>query len=153
MIENLQHLVGSWPGALQWLGVALVATIPFVESYLGGVIGIVAGVHPVAAAVCAILGNAAIMIAIAFVTDSVRRRATRGKERETTPARTRVKKLFDRFGVPGVALLGHPTQISAAALIALGAPRTKVIVWELVSIVLWGTIVAVLAAFGITAIG
>ncbi|HEY2057259.1 MAG TPA: hypothetical protein VGH57_02705 [Amycolatopsis sp.] len=152
MIENLQHFVGSWPGALQWIGVALIATIPFVESYIGSVIGIVIGVHPVIAAICAVIGNVAIMIAIAFITDSVRKRATRGKERTTTPGKARVKKLFDRFGVPGVALLGHPTQISTAALIALGAPRTKVIVWELISIVLWGTIVAVVAGLGISAL-
>ncbi|WP_328607475.1 hypothetical protein OG943_47720 [Amycolatopsis sp. NBC_00345] len=152
MIENLQHFVGSWPGALQWLGIALIAVVPFVESYIGSVIGIVIGVHPVVAAICAIIGNAAIVVAIAFATDSVRKRATRGKERTTTPGRARAKKLFDRFGVPGVALLGHPTQISTAALIALGAPRTKVIIWELISVVLWGTVVAVIAGFGISAL-
>jgi hypothetical protein len=152
MIENLQHFVGSWPGALQWFGIALIAVVPFVESYIGSVIGIVIGVHPVVAAICAMIGNAAIVVAIAFVTDSVRKRATRGKERTTTPGKARVKKLFDRFGVPGVALLGHPTQISTAALIALGAPRTKVIIWELISVVLWGTVVAAIAGFGINAL-
>ncbi|MBB4689081.1 small multi-drug export protein [Amycolatopsis jiangsuensis] len=152
MIENLQHFVGAWPGALQWIGVALVAFVPFVESYLGSVIGVVIGVHPIAAVICAVLGNIAVMVAIAFITDSLRKRATRDKDREPRPGRARARKLFDRFGVPGVALLGHPTQISTAALIAFGAPRTKVIVWELISIVLWGAVTTTFAAFGISAL-
>jgi len=66
--------------------------------------------------------------------------------------RERISRLFQRFGIPGVALIGHPTQISSAAMVGLGANRTKVLVWELVSVVAWGSAVAVLGGLGIEVI-
>lgn len=148
MIQDLQQFVANQPGILQWAALALIAAIPFVEVYLGSAIGIVIGVPPLAAALAAMLGNAVAVLAIIFVADALRTRARRDRSSGLSPGQARVKKLFDRFGVPGVSLLLHPTQISAAGLIALGAPRTKVIIWQLTSIAVWGTAVVALASIG-----
>ncbi|MCA1217823.1 hypothetical protein [Streptomyces sp. 8L] len=152
MIENFQHFVSAFPDWLQWVAIVLIAAVPFVESYLGSVIGVLIGVNPVVAAVAAIAGNAASMVAVVFAASAVRRRAARGGGSTPSPKRARVRQLFDRFGVPGVSLLGHPTQISSAALIGFGAVRRSVIVWQCVSIAFWGALVAALASFGASAL-
>ncbi|MFF1574250.1 hypothetical protein ACFVWR_16020 [Leifsonia sp. NPDC058292] len=156
MIDSLQAFVAGQPEILKWLAIALVSAIPFVEVYLGTTIGIVAGVHPVVAASAAIVGNAAAVLGVIFVADWVRGRV-RGRVRPSepspvTPRRARLTKLFNRFGVPGVSLLGHPTQISSAALIAFGARLRTVILWQLISIVLWGALVAALVGLGVQVI-
>ena len=51
-----------------------------------------------------------------------------------------------------VSLLGQttlPSQITSAALVSFGANRQKVIVWQVTSIVLWGTLLGILATLGL----
>lgn len=153
MIETLQDFAQSFPGWLQWLAVAIVAMIPFVESYTGTLIGVAIGLPAPIAGTAAIAGNAASVLAVVLITgrirDRVRARGDSAGRPGTTKVRQRLRRLFERFGIPGVALLGHPTQISAAAMVGFGADRTRVIVWELVSVTAWGALVAVLAGLSI----
>lgn len=61
-------------------------------------------------------------------------------------------RAFDRFGVPGVSLLGQtilPSQITATALVSFGATRNTVIAWPSISIALWGILFGALAYVGI----
>jgi hypothetical protein len=55
MLDALQNFTESLPPLLQWVGVILASAIPFIESYFGSVIGILAGVNPVVAILAAIL--------------------------------------------------------------------------------------------------
>ena len=61
----------SLPAAVQWLGVMLLGAIPFVESCLGSIVGILAGVHPVIAIVAATLddGSAVVWFTLQMVDD------------------------------------------------------------------------------------
>ncbi len=150
MIETLQTFIQSFPGWLQWFAVFLVATIPFVESYAGTLIGVAIGLHPAVAVSAAIAGNAAAVVLIVVISSRIRQRVRSAPKTETpSRGRERVSRLFQRFGIPGVALIGHPTQISSAAMVGFGANRTKVLAWELVSVVVWGLAVAVLGGLGI----
>ena len=153
MIENLQDWAQSFPGWLQWVAIFLIAAIPLIESYTGTFIGIAIGLHPVIAASAAIAGNTTVVVLIVFLTDRIRTRV-RGTIQSAVPPRNlrrreRLRTLFERIGIPGVSLLGHPTQVSAAAMVGFGADRSKVILWEVVSIVVWGAVIAVVAGFGI----
>jgi hypothetical protein len=152
MFEGLQEFAASFPEWLQWLGVTLVSTIPFVESYFGSVIGVAIGLPPVIAVTAAVVGNVLSMLAFVYGGAAIRARRMRGRETEDTPRRKRLKKMFDRFGVPGVALLGQtllPSQITSMAMVGFGASRKAVVVWQNVSIVLWGCAFGALAAVGI----
>ena len=148
MIESLQEWAQSFPGWLQWLAVFLVAAIPLVESYTGTFIGVAIGLHPAVAASAAIAGNAVTVLIIIAITSRIRASERSANKVRTPSGRQRMKRLLERIGIPGVALLGHPTQLSSAAMVGFGADRRKVIVWELVSIALWGVVIAVLAGFG-----
>lgn len=153
MIETLQDFAQSFPGWLQWLAVAIVAMIPFVESYTGTLIGVAIGLPAPIAGTAAIAGNAVSVLAVVLITGRIRDRVRAPGDPAgrpgSTKVRQRLRRLFERFGIPGVALLGHPTQISAAAMVGFGADRTRVLVWELVSVTAWGALVAVLAGLSI----
>lgn len=155
MIEQLQEFAAGFPEWAQWLAVALVSMIPFVESYFGSVIGVAIGLHPVVAVVAAVAGNAVSMLVFVLSVHATRRkvRETRGTaDIEASPKRQRLKRMFDRFGVPGVSLLGQtllPSQITSAAMVGFGASKNAVIGWQIVSIVLWGALFGCLSYFGI----
>ena len=151
MIETLQDFAQTFPAWLQWLAVVLIGAVPFVESYTGTIIGVAIGLHPAVAAAAAIAGNAASVVIVVAVVGQLRTR--RDAHRRSAPSPdSRIRRVFRRFGVPGVALLAHPTQISAAAMVGFGAGRARVLAWELVFVVSWGAVMAVLGGLGLHAL-
>ncbi|GAA1981978.1 hypothetical protein GCM10009718_18860 [Isoptericola halotolerans] len=155
MIENLQSFTESLPPLLQWVGVMLAGAIPFVESYAGSAIGILAGLNPVVAVAAAVVGNVISMMIFVLTTSRVRTAAVAGRGKPESPKRAKLRQRFDRFGVPGVSLLGQtllPSQITAAAMVSFGASRNAVIGWQIVSIILWGVLFGVLATVGVDAL-
>lgn len=154
MIESLQSFTTSLPPMLQWLGVLLVAAIPFVESYFGAVLGVVSGMNPVVAIAAAVVGNIVSLLIFVLAAHGVRAKVSGGKApKEMTPRQAKLRAAFDKFGVAGVSLVGPtilPSQITSVAMISFGAPKNAVILWQVISIILWGTAFGVLATMGVT---
>ncbi|MGO1769417.1 MAG: hypothetical protein ACTHZX_05655 [Microbacterium sp.] len=157
MIDTLQSFADSLPAAVQWLGLILLGAIPFVESYFASLIGVVVGVHPVIAVAAGVVGNVVSMLIFVFSAHGIRAAATKNREpKELTPRRQRLKERLDRYGVAGVSLLGQailPSQITSAIIVGFGASRNRVIFWQIISIILWGVLFAVLATLGIEIAG
>lgn len=157
MIESLQAFTSSFPEALQWVGVLLVAAIPFVESYFGAAIGVLAGINPLLAIAAAILGNILSMLAVVLGTHGVRSKVVAGREPKTpSPRRQKLRQKFDKYGVAGVSLLGQtilPSQVTSAAMVSFGASKNTVIMWQVISIIIWGTAFGVLAMVGVSMVG
>lgn len=157
-IESLQDFVLGLPEAIQFLGIALAAMVPFVENYGAVVIGSVAGVPIWAAVAMAIVGNVAVIALVTLISGSTRdamlaRKASgRGavaEEPANSGKQQRVRQLFDRYGIPGVTLLGMllvPTHFIAVALVSFGCSRTGVIVWHAIAITLYAGLTGALMA-------
>ena len=157
MIESLQDFTASLPAVAQWLGIMLAGAIPFVESYFGAVIGVLAGLNPVVAIVAAIIGNIVSMLIVVLTAHGVRSKVVeRGTPKPESPRRQKLRERFDRYGVAGVSLLGQtllPSQITSAAMVSFGASRNAVILWQIISIIIWGVAFGVLATLGVSFIG
>ncbi|KAA9395515.1 hypothetical protein FCK90_00320 [Kocuria coralli] len=152
MYESLQNFTQSMPDALQWIGVILISAIPFVESYLGAAIGVIAGLPLFIAIPAAVIGNFASMLLLVQIAHGTRRKIKGGQEPELSPRQQRIKRLLDRFGVPGVSLLGQwilPSQITSSLMVSFGASKNTVILWQTISIVLWGVGFGLLASLGV----
>ncbi|WP_139416199.1 hypothetical protein [Agromyces laixinhei] len=155
MIDALQDFASSLPAFLQWFGVMVVAAIPFVESYFGSVIGVLIGLPTALAIGVAIIGNIVSMLIFVLTAHGVRGKVVAGKKEPTaeSPRREKLRRSFDKYGVAGVSLLGQtilPSQITSAAMVSFGANRNVVIVWQVISIVLWGVVFGVLATLGVS---
>ncbi|GGR24564.1 hypothetical protein GCM10010196_18000 [Agromyces mediolanus] len=155
MIDALQDFAGSLPAYLQWLGVMLVAAIPFVESYFGSVVGVLIGLPPAVAIGVAVIGNVVSMLVFVLTAHGVRSKVVAGKQQapEESPRREKLRRAFDKYGVAGVSIVGQtilPSQITSAAMVSFGASRNAVIFWQIVSIVLWGVVFGVLATLGVS---
>lgn len=149
MIDSLQSFAEQFPEWSQAIVVAVLSAIPFIESYFGSVLGVIVGLPPVVAIVAAVVGNALSMIGFVLGADKVRTRKV-DPDKVQSPRQVRLRRAFDRWGVPGVSLLGQtmlPSQITAAAMVGFGANRKLVILWQIVSIVVWGVL------FGLFGVG
>lgn len=62
------------------------------------------------------------------------------KPETLTGRQQRVRKLFDRYGIPGVTLIGMlfvPTHLIAATLVSFGSSRAGVLVWQAIAITMY----------------
>ncbi|MET4541626.1 hypothetical protein ABIE37_003424 [Arthrobacter bambusae] len=154
MIESLQDFTSSLPPMLTWLGVVLIAAIPFVDSYFGAVVGVLTGLHPAVAIAAAVVGNVISLLIFVFAAHRVRTTVAANRpSKEVTPRRAKLRAAFDKFGVAGVSLIGPtilPSQITSVAMISFGASRNAVILWQIISIIVWGTAFGVLATLGVS---
>jgi len=155
-LEAVRDRVAETDAVWQWLALLVGGAVPFVESYGAAAIGVVVGVPFVVAVAAGVVGNVVSMVAVVTAGDALRRRIRAGREpREPSARQEKLRRRLDRFGVPGVSLLGQtllPSQITSGALVAFGADRRQVIVWQVVSIVLWGLAFGGLAAAGLYAV-
>jgi hypothetical protein len=153
MFEALRDFTADLPAFLQWLGVMIAGAVPFVESYGGALIGVLGGIHPAVAIPAAIIGNIISMLVFVLVAHGVRSKVRSGRPaKPESPRRAKLRARFDKYGVAGVSLLGQtilPSQITSAAMVSFGASRNAVILWQIISIALWGTAFGVLASLGV----
>lgn len=149
MIDGLQQFAEQFPAWSQWFAVAVLGAVPFVESYFGSVVGVLVGLPPVVAIAAAVAGNVVSMIGFVYGADKVRQRKL-DPDAEPSARQVRLRRLFDRWGVPGVSLLGQtmlPSQLTAAAMVGFGASRTLVVGWQIAGITIWGVV------FGLFGVG
>lgn len=174
LIEIFQNWVAQVPELVQPLIVALAGAIPFIEGEGAATIGIVGGIHPVIAAIAAIVGNF-VCVAVLVLASSRARTAIVNRSQGNDPAladgesasgeapaadrkaarRGKFQRAFERYGVPGVSLLGPlllPTQFTATMLAAAGISKARVLFWQALAIIGWTTIVSVVIGSALYAI-
>lgn len=154
MIDALQDFASSLPPFLQWFGVMIAAAVPFIDSYFGAIIGVVIGLPTALAIGVAVIGNVISMLVFVLTAHRVRSKIVGDKDAATeSPRRERLRRTFDKYGVAGVSLVGPiilPSQFTSAAMVSFGANRNAVILWQVISIALWGTVFGVLATLGVS---
>ena len=87
LIETFQGFVAQVPELVQPLIVALAGAIPFIEGEGAVSIGIIGGIHPVVAAIAAIIGNF-LCVAVLVIASSGARTAIVNRSRSRRPPRS-----------------------------------------------------------------
>lgn len=167
LIETFQDLVDKVPELVQPIIVALAGAVPFIEGEGAVTIGIMGGVHPLVAALAATLGSFICVFIIVQLSAGARQAiltrrgrsglaVAEGSASVADPApesarkaarRAKFQRSFDRYGVPGVSLLGPlllPPMFTAPMLIAVGVEKSRVLLWQAMGIMLWVAICTVL---------
>ncbi|WP_127506381.1 small multidrug efflux protein [Actinoplanes solisilvae] len=154
LVQNFRDLVAEVPELVQPFVVMLAGAIPFIEGEGASPIGVVGGIHPVAAGVAAAAGNFLCVLVVVLISSRARaaalahgHRPSSREERPESKGRQRFRRYLVRFGVPGASMLGPlaiPTQFTAAMLIASGTSRSWVLLWQAIAIVFWTTLTTTL---------
>lgn len=213
--EWLQSAIDQVPDILQPVIVALAGTIPYIEGEGAAAFGILAGIHPVVAAIAGAAGNILCVVAVVLLGSRIREAvvARRARSSRTTApraatthtalvaestvdestvdaggasspstttittevgpldeqpveadakptrrakGRAKLRTWMVRFGVPSASLLAPlalPTMLTAAFFVSTGVGKQWVILWQVVAIALWTTLVAVAATGALALLG
>ena len=172
LIETFQNLVAQVPELVQPLIVALAGAVPFIEGEGAVTIGILGGINPVVAAIAAVAGNFICVMAVVLLTARARAAVVNRQRAKAMVAadgtlvaaeqvaaqndgggtrkaarREKFQRAFERYGVPGVSLLGPlllPTMFTATMLVTVGVGKVRVLIWQAVAIIAWTTLFALL---------
>lgn len=164
LIETFQNLVAQVPELVQPLIVALAGAIPFIEGEGAASIGIIGGIHPVVAAIAGIVGNFLCVLVLVLASSGARQAIVqRNRSRKlvaaggdvsaiepaepASPRKQKFQNALERYGVPGVSLLGPlllPTQFTATMLAATGVSKGRILFWQGLAIVAWTTLLTVI---------
>ncbi|MBT2484739.1 MULTISPECIES: small multidrug efflux protein [unclassified Microbacterium] len=178
LIETFQNWVAQVPDLVQPLIVALAGAVPFIEGEGAATIGIIGGIPPVIAAIAAIIGNF-VCVAVLVLASSGARKAIVTRTRANEPVlagggtttqpvdaadiendrkaarRGKFQRAFERYGVPGVSLLGPlllPTQFTATMLAAAGVGKARILFWQGLAIIAWTTVFTVIITTAVNAV-
>ncbi|MDQ0159461.1 small multi-drug export protein [Alkalibacillus salilacus] len=151
MVQDVLNYLDGVNEFIQTIGVFILSLIPFVESPGGAAIGILVGLPVIWALVISVIGNWLSIMAIVIPYNAWLVRYRNSDQRGFIHRRTsRAKARYEKYGVPGVALLapliasGH---IAAFGSLAAGANKSTVVFWHVVSIIVWGVIGAALGFY------
>lgn len=159
--------------AAQWsilLAMFIGGAIPWLEAIIVIPVGVLAGGPPVPVVLVALVGNLLTVWLTAVFGQrlrswwSARRAAKReragGEHPETQQRRQRraerIERVMNRWGMPGLALLGPlglGTHLSAFAAVAVGVSSRAAFGWVAAGTVLWSVIAGVLTGAGVSFAG
>ncbi len=169
--------------ATAYLVVLVAAGTPWLEVLFVVPAGIVAGLSPVPVVLVATVGNVLTILPVVLAGEAFRARLQRGRRREAATsdpqpeasaerdadgapsvgrdddrwsggARGRGRRLFDRYGLPGLALLGPLVtgiHLAAAVAVGAGAPRRATLLWLSAGVAVWSAVTGVVTVLGVDA--
>jgi hypothetical protein len=113
----------------------------------------VKGLNPLIVAVLSFAGNflTVFLLIVLFERFQLWRRQKKGPEEKESGRSKRGKKVWNRYGLPGLALAGPiliGTHIAAAIGMGLGAKKQWTTFWMTISLVLWSGIFAIATHYG-----
>lgn len=136
--------------ALVFLGAAL----PWLEIALVIPLGIISGLSPIGVMVCAFVGNLSTVLALIVGFDKVKvwyARRQKQKGKEPSKRSERAKKIWNKYGLPGIAFLGPillGIHIAVFIGMSLGASKKWTTVWMTASLAVWTLIFGIATALG-----
>ncbi|KOF11731.1 DNA-binding protein [Planococcus glaciei] len=134
--------------------VFLGAAVPWFEIALVIPLGIVWGLSPLWVMVLAFVGNMLTVLALIIGFDRfkvwyLKRQEAKGKTQNKKSERA--KKIWNKYGLPGLAMLGPiliGTHIAAFIGMTLGATKKNTTIWLTISIAAWTLAFGILTALG-----
>jgi len=135
--------------------VFVLAALPFFEVIGVVPFAILSGLHPVTTAVIGFIGNfLTVLLLIVFVDWFkawwLKRKEEKGDE-QGEKKQLRARKIWERYGLPGLALIGPfiiGSHLAALMCMSFGTKRKQVAVWMTVSLMMWTALAASLTGAG-----
>ncbi len=122
------------------------------DVWVGIVTGLALGLSPTLSGVVSVASAIAGVTLVVALGGGVRVLVYRS--RRLARRRERIGRVWERYGIPGVALQAPLlTGPILATLLALGAPPRLLLLWMLASVVFWGAVITGAAALGFSMFG
>ncbi|MUV37703.1 hypothetical protein JNUCC1_01509 [Lentibacillus sp. JNUCC-1] len=137
----------------KYLLVFVGAAIPWIEVLAVVPIGILWGLSPAIVMIVGFLGNMVTLVPVVLAFERLKGWYVARRQKQGKPSKSSVRavKLFQKYGVIGLAFLGPVllgTHIAAFIGMAMGATKQGMLFWMAISIALWILVIGILTALG-----
>ncbi|SDQ93580.1 small multi-drug export protein [Natronobacterium texcoconense] len=158
LLVDVSSTIEEATGFLQYLLVFVFAAIPVIEILVVIPIAIGLGLDPVLTGAVAFAGNVLSVYALVVFYRRVANWLQRRRDDESEPSDryARARRLWDRYGLPGLALGGPVLAgVHVAALVALlaGSRSRTVAAWMTTGIFVWTIVLVAASAYGVSVLG
>lgn len=155
---SLNEILRDSGGVMKYMLVFVFAAIPALELWTVIPLGIAIGMNPLGVAFFGFLGSLLSVYAIIIFFARIKRwlEARRDNSNgEPSNSKKRAKRIFEKFGVPGLAV-GSPfivgIHLGTFLVIAMGAKKRDAVIWMTVSIAFWTVVLTLTSYYGIESI-
>ncbi|MFI8722637.1 small multi-drug export protein [Bacillus altitudinis] len=135
--------------------VFILAALPFFEVVGVVPLGILSGLHPVTTAVIGFVGNFLTVLLLIVFVDRFKawwlKRKEEKHDEKGEKKQLKARKVWERYGLPGLALIGPfiiGSHLAAFMCMSFGTKRKQVAVWMTVSLIMWTVLAASLTGAG-----
>ncbi|MFP5180610.1 small multi-drug export protein [Bacillus altitudinis] len=135
--------------------VFILAALPFFEVVGVVPLGILSGLHPVTTAVIGFVGNFLTVLLLIVFVDRFKawwlKRKEEKHDEKGEKKQLKARKVWERYGLPGLALIGPfiiGSHLAAFMCMSFGTKRKQVTVWMTVSLIMWTALTASLTGAG-----
>lgn len=129
--------------------VLLLAAVPFLEGPVIAPIALLAGLSFWPVLILAVVGNLLTVYLLIIFINKVKE--WRAKKNKKIKRESRAKNIWEKYGLPGLALVGPffvGSHVTAFSSLVLGGNKKKVAFWMSISITGWSLILCVLVYYG-----
>ncbi|KDE32536.1 small multi-drug export protein [Bacillus altitudinis] len=140
---------------LGYVLVFILAALPFFEVVGVVPLGILSGLHPVTTAVIGFVGNFLTVLLLIVFVDRFKawwlKRKEEKHDEKGEKKQLKARKVWERYGLPGLALIGPfiiGSHLAAFMCMSFGTKRKQVTVWMTVSLIMWTALAASLTGAG-----
>ena len=138
--------------------VFLLGAVPMTEAYIVIPVGILGGLNPVLTLAAGVAGNILTVLAVILFMDRFKQWLERRRRKPDAGSKRneRAGRLFRKYGVPGLALIGPlvvGSHLSAFLAVTFGGTKRATFLWVAVSIVFWSGLTSLLVHFGLDLTG
>nr|WP_231710667.1 small multi-drug export protein [Gracilibacillus suaedae] len=136
---------------MEYLLIFLGAAVPWFEIAIVIPLGILSGLNPILVILAAFIGNMATILALIIGYDKFKLWLAKRNKKKESKRQDRARTLWNRYGLPGMVLLGPiliGSHIAAFIGMTLGATKRSTFVWSSFSIGAWSLAIGVLTALG-----
>ena len=144
---------------IAYAAVFIFSAIPLLEAYIVIPLGIVSGLNIVLTMVIGLLGNILTVFLLAYYMDIFlkwRDRRKAGREQKESKKNKRAERIFNKYGVPGLAFLGPMfigSHFTTLFIITLGGRRREAFIWVSLSVIVWTILFSLLFYYGVDLLG
>ncbi|MGD6977259.1 small multi-drug export protein [Bacillus altitudinis] len=135
--------------------VFILAALPFFEVVGVVPLAILSGLHPVTTAVIGFVGNFLTVLLLIVFVDRFKawwlKRKEEKHDEKGEKKQLKARKVWERYGLPGLALIGPfiiGSHLAAFMCMSFGTKRKQVTVWMTVSLIMWTALAASLTGAG-----
>ncbi|SDH73965.1 membrane protein DedA, SNARE-associated domain [Alteribacillus persepolensis] len=139
----------------QLAAIFVLGFIPFIEAFVAIPIGLVVDLPFVPTVLLGLIGNWLSIVLLLFFSSFITSVISKRKKSNGSFINRRMQKAqqyFNKYGVPGLSLAGPiigSNHISAIVCLLARSGQRNIIIWQTISILLWGIAMGILILYGV----